>query len=425
MEIDAGLSEFLINVATGDVKEELIRCLSPTGKLVMGMDHALYGFIESGKLWYDTITAFLLSLGLTQNPRDPCIYNDEPAMDATGKLMQQLTVCLYVDDILVTCTSAGKIDAFAAAVQGRFKKTKRVDGQVHSYLGMTLDFTAPGTCSINMDKFIADVINDTHTVKTKRTPSTAELFTVDENSTPLRGGQEKEFHSMVARLLFASKRARIDIQCVVAFLCTRVKAPTEEDWHKLDHLLQYLNGTAKLGLKLTIGKRGMVHECFVDASFGVHMDRRSHTGMVDRIGNAVIDTKSAKQKINTSSSCEAELVAVSESLDRMVQTQDFLNHQGYSMKPMILLQDNESTMSLISHGRARSEATRHIDIKYYYVKDYVDRQQMEVQHRATEHMIADFFTKPLGPGRFIALRDILMGVYAEDDEVRYAEEHKE
>jgi hypothetical protein len=104
----------------------------------------------------------------------------------------------------------------------------------------------------------------------------------------------------------------------------------------------------------------------------------------------------------------------------MVQTQDFLNHQGYSMKPMILLQDNESTMSLISHGRARSEATRHIDIKYYYVKDYVDRQQMEVQHRATEHMIADFFTKPLGPGRFIALRDILMGVYAEDDEeVRY------
>ena len=292
---------------------------------------------------------------------------------------------------------------------------------------MTLDFTVEGTCSINMDKYIEDILRDTVTVGVKRTPSTPDLFNRDMISPPLSGGQDKEFHTMVARLLFASKRSRIDTQCVVAYLATRVRAPTEQDWKKLQHLLQYLNGTPKLGLKLTTGSRGVVHESFVDASFAVHEDRKSHTGLVDRIGNAVVDTKSSKQRINTNSSCEAEIVAVSESLDRIVQEHDFLVHQGYSqLPPTVLFQDNESTMSLINHGRARSESTRHIDIKYFYVKDHVDRGKMVVQQKPTEQMIADFFTKPLAGERFIMLRNIIMGQDTDEDVfVMGTEEHKE
>jgi hypothetical protein len=66
-------------------------------------------------------------------------------------------------------------------------------------------------------------------------------------------------------------------------------------------------------------------------------------------------------------------------------------------------------MSLINHGRARSESTRHIDIKYFYVKDYVERGRLVVQQKPTELMIADFFTKPLHGERFVWLRNIIMG----------------
>ena len=411
VEIQAFIVEHLLNVATEGMRAKITECLTEKGNLVVKLKRALYGCIESGKLWFETIKAFLESIGLTSNPRDLCVFNDGPATNLDGSLRDQLTVVVYVDDILATSTNEAKLDKFTALMEKEFKKLKITTGDIHSYLGMTFNFSLPGTCSVHMDKYIEDILNDTNTVGIKLTPSTVELFVCNEESPLLRGGQTKSFHSLVARLLFASKRARIDIQCVVAFLATRVRMPTEQDWKKLQHLLQYLNGTATLGLNLCIGERGMVHESYVDASFGVHMDRKSHTGLVDRIGNAVVDTKSSKQRINTNSSCEAEIVAVSESLDRMVQEHDFLVHQGYSqLQPNILYQDNESTMSLIHHGRARSETTRHIDIKYYYAKDYVDRGQLTVLHKSTGEMIADFFTKPLQGEHFLSQRDCIMGL---------------
>ena len=410
LEIESFIVEYLLNVASEEMRARILDCITANGKLTVKLKRALYGCIESGKLWYETIKAFLESIGLTPNPRDPCVFNDGPATDELGNLREQLTVVVYVDDLLATSTNEAKLDRFTNLMTSEFKKLKVTTGDIHNYLGMTFDFSEPGVCTINMNKYIADILSDTNTVGIKRTPSTSELFVLDEASPLLRGGQTKEFHSMVARLLFASKRARIDVQCVVAFLATRVRAPTEQDWKKLQHLLQYLNGTATLGLKLRIGDRGMVHESYVDASFAVHNDRKSHTGLVDRIGDAVVDTKSSKQKINTNSSCEAEIVAVSESLDRMVQSHDFLSHQGYhNLQANILYQDNESTMSLINHGRARSESTRHIDIKYFYVKDYVERGRLVVQQKPTELMIADFFTKPLHGERFVWLRNIIMG----------------
>ena len=79
-------------------------------------------------------------------------------------------------------------------------------------------------------------------------------------------------------------------------------------------------------------------------------------------------------------------------------------------------------MALIHHGRARSETTRHIDIKHFYVKNYVDRGQITVQYKCTEEMLADFFTKPLASERFIWLRNKIMGQQPEEWILEQAEE---
>jgi len=91
-------------------------------------------------------------------------------------------------------------------------------------------------------------------------------------------------------------------------LCMRVKAPTQYDWQNLMRLLKYLNGTRQDKLTLTTDDLHIV-KWYVDASFAVHPDFKSHTGGVMTFGGGAVQSISRKQKLNTRSSTEAELVA--------------------------------------------------------------------------------------------------------------------
>ena len=84
------------------------------------------------------------------------------------------------------------------------------------------------------------------------------------------------FHRHVTRLLFASKSARPDIQVCVAFLCTRVKAPTEQDYKKLGRVISYLKETVHLLLVVGVDDSGTL-TWNIDASFAVHPDYKSHS----------------------------------------------------------------------------------------------------------------------------------------------------
>ena len=89
----------------------------------------------------------------------------------------------------------------------------------------------------------------------------------------------------------------------------------------------------------------------------------------------------------------------------------FLEHQGYKVDSSILYQDNESAIRLEKNAqRSSSRRTRHLDIKYFWVKDQLEREGIKVLYCPTESMIADFLTKPLQGATFKLLKDIVMGV---------------
>lgn len=89
----------------------------------------------------------------------------------------------------------------------------------------------------------------------------------------------------------------------------------------------------------------------VDASFAVHPDMKSHTGMTYSMGKGSVIDASKKQKMNTRSSTEAELVGVDNAMPRMIWTQLFTEAQGYKPK-VVLHQDNRSAILLENHGQA-------------------------------------------------------------------------
>ena len=102
-------------------------------------------------------------------------------------------------------------------------------------------------------------------------------------------------------------------------------------------------------------ERDMRLRAFIDASYGVHADGKSHTGGVMTLGRGGIGPRSVKQKIVAKSSTEAELIGVSDYLGDVIETWEFLIAQGYRMEPALVMQDNMSTLHLIKNGRTSSD----------------------------------------------------------------------
>jgi hypothetical protein len=147
---------------------------------------------------------------------------------------------------------------------------------------------------------------------------------------------------------------------------------------------------------------------WIDASFAVHEDMKSHTGAVIGIGKGPFYAKSCVQRLNTKSSTEAELVGVSDAAGQLLWTRQFLEEQGYELPPATLYQDNMSTIALLNNGRSGSERTRHIAIRYFFLKDRIDSREVRVEYLPTGDMVADILTKPLQGAKFIELRDKLL-----------------
>jgi hypothetical protein len=221
--------------------------------------------------------------------------------------------------------------------------------------------------------------------------------------------QAEDFHTCVAKGLFLCKRARPDIHPTIAVLCTRVKQPNESDWLKLIRLMKYLNGTRDDKLILSADKLNVV-KWYVDTSFAVHPDFKSHTGGVLTLGRGALTSLSKKQKLNTQSSTEAELVGADDASTLILWTKLFMEAQGYGINSNVLYQDNKSTILLEKNGKKSSgPRTRALNIRYFFLTDQVEKGNVMIDFCPTDDMIADYMTKPLQGAKFLKFKKLIMG----------------
>jgi hypothetical protein len=173
--------------------------------------------------------------------------------------------------------------------------------------------------------------------------------------------------------------------------------------------LEYIK--CNLDLHLTLGADDLNSICtWVDASYAVHPDMNSHTGGVMSMGTGGILCKSTKQKLNTKSSTESELIGATDYLPSTIWSKMFMEAQGYEITSNIFEQDNFIAIRLEKNGRASAvKQSRHIVIRYFFMKDQINCDGIRVQHCPTEQMLANFFTKPLQGNLFRRFRDVLMG----------------
>ena len=375
--------------------------------MIVRLNKAQYGCIESARLWYNTLSSKLVSLGYEINPYDPCVFNK------IGNNGKQLTIVIYVDDIMATSEEQADLEELVATIQTEYKTISVKRGDTHEYLGMLMEFRPDGKrgkVRVTMEKYTTELLDELRVYTTADDPVSSTLFEIRGDSRPLEATQRELLHRTVAQLLYLATRTRPDILLPVIFLTTRVSVATKDDQRKLNRVLMYLRGEPKLGIHLGAGSDGEIRlHTYADASFGVHPDGKSHSGITISLGSGPVLTKSVKQKIVVKSSTEAELVTQSDAASLTAGMANFLESIGLQLGPAVIYQDNMSTMRLAENGRSNSDRTKHIKLRYFFVKQFLDNGDFVLEYCPTNVMVADILTKPLHGELFKRLRALLLG----------------
>ena len=373
--------------------------------LFLQLKKALYRCVKSALLWYRLFRDTLQDLGFVLNPYDPCVANAQ----IKGS---QCTIAWYVDDNKISHKEQTMVNDIIQRIETKFHTMMKMQGDDHEFLGMRLHFNrVDKTVKILMQTYLDEAIHQSQldVQRAAATPATKTLFEIDPNAAPLSPPEFDRFRSVVCKLLYVALRGRPDILLAVVFLASRVSRATIQDQAKLKRLLEYLYGTYDLPLILGADDIHTLYT-FVDASYAVHKDMKSHTVGMITFGHGGIACKSAKQKLVTKSSTEAELVGASEYLPSTLWVQHFLQAQGFPHATSCF--DNQSAICLERNGRASAgQRSRHINIWYFFITtDRLDTDNITLRYCQTDHMLADFLSKPLQGSLFRKFRDVLLGL---------------
>ena len=186
------------------------------------------------------------------------------------------------------------------------------------------------------------------------------------------------------------------------FLSRFASNPTIEQYSLLKRVVIYAKTTATRGItyrydaeihnKDNLGL--LVHS---DASYGDNTDRKSSAGYMVQLLGGVVSFKAYRQRIVTSSSTEAEFVALTYAAKEAAWVRRLLQQIGYcgtDVKPTKVFSDNQPAIHLVL-GDGHHERTKHIDTAYKYVREEYRNGNISMQHLPGIEMPADGLTKPL------------------------------
>jgi Reverse transcriptase (RNA-dependent DNA polymerase) len=342
IRLEGALADLLIKVDPGLYTSYMV---IENGKNVVyvQLDKALYGTLTAALLFWKDLVDQLLKAGFEANLYDSCVMH---------KMVKgsQCTMLWHVDDLKISYVDGGECEKIVDLLNERYNTETPLTvtrGDLHDYLGMTLDYSTEGKVGTRMEYYVDNMLSDLpeYFDGSATTPAAEHLLKVDKDAQALDQGDSEIYHSTTAKILFLCKRARPDVQTAMAFLCTRVMSPDVDDKKKLRRLVCFLRHTKELYLTLEANNLQIV-KWWVDASFAVHQNMRSHTGGVLSLGKGAIYSISTRQKLNTKSSTEAELVGVDDVMPMILWTRQFMEAQGYTIKDNVLYQDNQSSILL-------------------------------------------------------------------------------
>jgi hypothetical protein len=238
--------------------------------------------------------------------------------------------------------------------------------------------------------------------------------------------KHKMFRSRVGSLSYYSQCTRPDISFAVNCLCRHLHDPNPACFRALNHLIHYIAGTPHLGIKYQIGDSSTLRleeyfptsptgkdpslSAYSDASWGGEDcdSAKSQSGYIVYFGGGPIDWKSHLQPVIAQSSTESEQVAAHETARSVFYFRQLLEEFGKTQTgTTVIWEDNQGCIAQ-SKNPVNSSRSKHILLKYHYLRDLTESGIVRLQYIPTTDQIADIFTKPLPPKQFINLSRFLV-----------------
>ncbi len=357
-------------------------------KKVCKLLKSLYGLKQSARCWNKKIDKFLKSEGYTPSDADPCIY----VMYKEGKIV---ILALYVDDNVIMSNSKKLLMAEKKKLGQRFDMEDR--GEINYLLGMSIKRDRQKqTLTIDQKLYIQQVLErfgmqDCKPVSTPIESGRKFCKTLDDETAV----DTKRYQEVIGSLVYASISTRQDISEAVGKLSQHMAKPNKEHWAGAKRVLRYLKGTADLGLVYTKSNNSQLRGYSDSDWAGCTDTRRSTSGYVFMLGNNVISWTSKKQPVVALSTTEAEYIALCFATQEAVWLRRLLESvQQEQNGPTTIVEDNQGTIGMAKNPRDSSR-TKHIDIRYHFNREAVEKNITQIEYCETGDMVADTFTKPL------------------------------
>jgi hypothetical protein len=369
---------------------------------------SLYGLKQAAKDWYDLQDEFILNFDsrFKRSICEPCLY-----FIVLDDLMVYIMV--YVDDYVVATNSAAFYKKFVAAFKSRF--TVNELGIVAHLLQIGLTWTSAGL-EMSQSRYIQNCLTKfgLSNAKGQSTPLPADI---DLEKTTTDPDPKIPFRSMLGCALWLARNTRPDILAAVIYVSQFTCCYQNAHFMSLKRIFRYLKETEGMVFfypKPKVSKQ-LVLKAYSDSDWaGDRTDRKSVSGHCVYLNDCLIDAGSTKQSAVATSSTEAEYVACSEGCKSVIHIKMFINEimdgRFEVEAPVPVLIDNQGAI-FIADNDVNNRRTKHIDIRFHAIRDWIRKNLISVFYVDTDNNIADMFTKALNIFKFEKFRSLLNVLY--------------
>ena len=363
---------------------------------------AVYGLKQAPRAWYETLTKFLLNSSFVRGTVDPTLFR-------RSNRQHLMLVQIYVDDIIFGSTDSSMVEEFTKKMINRFKMS--MNREMNFFLGLQIKQSDRGIF-IHQEKYTTELLERfADSSKTAKVPMAfGNKISADPTGTPV---DQTYYRGIIGSLLYLTA-SRPDIMYATC-LCARYQAaPKESHLKALKQILKYLEGTKKFGIWYN-RSNDFTLQAYTDADHaGCKIDRKSTSGSCQFLGNRLVSWSSRKQMCVALSTAEAEYIAAAACCSQVLWMKSQLLDYGYRISKIPIYCDAKSAIA-ISHNLIQHSVTKHIDIRYHFIKDHVMKNDIQMFFIPTEDEIADVFTKALDYTQFFRFLNLLGMIRSDDD----------
>ena len=308
-----------------------------------------------------------------------------------------------MDDILIASKSKSEVTSLKKILSSEFEMKDLGDAKKILGMEITRD-REKGSLTVSQKEYTMKFLGNFNKEKAKSvsTPLGAHfrLSSATEKEIKEEGEYMRNisYQSAVGSLMYSMFGTRPDLAYAIGMVCRFMSNPIKIHWQAVKWILRYVRGTAKM--KLSFRKEGQfIVRGYCDADYGADLDkRRSITGMVFTVGGNVVSWRSSLQKYIALSTTEAEWIALGEASKEAMWLRGFINEMGFEQDRVEVFCDSQSAIAL-SRNPVHHEKTKHVDVKYNFVRELVSEKIIDVVKIANQYNPADIFTKVLLVGK--------------------------